>query len=126
MAARRRRSVLRGREAQAPGTTTADLPGNKSWSQTGSTKGLVLPGQLGLRWLAGHHMVLYIDEPATSAFKRCEMGWTRAPLASSTFQGLNSRLIPEPAMALHSHVSSGSGYTVILAGLVGEGVGWLY
>lgn len=39
----------------------ADLPGNKSWSQMGSTKELVLLGQLGLWWLAGHHVMLYID-----------------------------------------------------------------
>lgn len=108
--------MLRGGEAQASSTAAADLAGNKSWSQTGSTKGLVLPGQLGPQWLAGHHVMLYIDELATSAFKRCEMGWTRAPLAAATFQALSSRLIPERATALHSHVSSSIGYAVVLAG----------
>lgn len=116
MAARRSCSVLHGGGAQASSTTAADLPGNKSWSQTGSTKGLVLPGQLGPRWLAGHHVMLCIDEPATSAFKRREMGWTRALLAAATFQGLSGRLIPEWATALHSHVSSGSGYAVVFTG----------
>lgn len=53
------------------------------------------------------HDVIYIDEPTTSVFKRHEMGWTRAQLASATFQGLSSRLIPEQAMALYLHVSSG-------------------
>lgn len=49
---------LRGPSVQHCCST--DLPGNKSWSQTGSTKGLVLLGQLGLQWLAGHHTMLYI------------------------------------------------------------------
>lgn len=57
--------------------------------------------------------MLYIDELAASAFKRHKMGWTRAPLAAATSQGLSSRLIPEQGMALHSHVSSD---TVVLAG----------
>lgn len=57
--------------------------------------------------------MLYIDELAPSAFKKHEMGWTTAPLAAATSQGLSCRLIPEQAMALHSHVSSD---TVVLAG----------
>lgn len=70
--------------------STADLPGNTSWSWAGSTKGLVLPGQLGSRWLAGCHMMLCIDEQDTSAFKRCKISWIRALLAAATFQGLNA------------------------------------
>lgn len=44
--------------------------------------------------------MLYIDEQATSAFKRCKISWTRALLAAATFQGLNGKLIPEESMSL--------------------------
>lgn len=90
--------------------SSADLPGNKSWSWAGNTKGLVLPGQSGLWLLAGCHVMLYIDKQDIFAFKR---RWTRALLAAATFQGLNGKLIPEWAVSLCSHGRGSSGCPVV-------------
>lgn len=112
MAAWQRHSVLHGGQAQVSSTPLQTCLGTQAGAGWAAQRGWCW---IGPWWLAGCHLVLYIDEQDTSAFKRCKISWSRALLAATIFQGLNGKLIPEWAMSLCSHVRGSSGYPVVLA-----------